>query len=399
MNVWKKIGALTFVIALAMSFCVMAGATALPAGNPTAKNDSGLTELTFTVQLTASTPRPGTKFTYTITDNSNNAENSPVVTFKETQTDTQVVRDATDTKKATVTFGVDTTGTASTATVQLAIAPTTTVLSTTSEYTITQTALSANAVAAGFSSGATNNADVVYTLKLAVNGTNVTQAVLLDDAQTPNKVAGFMNNTYTAAQAVEINKYVASAGVGKGDFFDFSIVIPASSTDDVYMVGLPITLNTEGDANKDGSKTGFQNTTTKELTSGDNNLSGVIKADDGGNAASVSATNDSAYKLTISNLPGNVTVTVTEATPDGYTVQTAVKSASAYANLAAKSGTLSETVTTSLTNAVGVKFVNVLADISLTGVTLRYAPYLLTLGAGITVLPLSRRYKKREEEV
>jgi hypothetical protein len=89
----------------------------------------------------------------------------------------------------------------------------------------------------------------------------------------------------------------------------------------------------------------------------------------------------------------NDTVISTTATPTA-TAQGATK-ANAYESTKA-------TFDTALATAVSVlksyAVTDALVNISPTGVTMRYAPYLLTLCAGITVLPLTRSYKRREEE-
>ena len=100
---------------------------------------------------------------------------------------------------------------------------------------------------------------------------------------------------------------------------------------------------------------------------------------------------------------GKSTVTATEKndTPDGYQY----KATGSFASPDTQNQDFNSTTKVSADRVTGIitgvitnlAFTNYLAQISPTGVALRYAPYFLTMGAGLVALPLTKSYRKRED--
>lgn len=396
MNVWKKVSMLTFVVALAMSFCVMAGAVTKDVGdnaNTTAELENtytGFDAISFAVTLTNSTAgqaRPEIAFTYAITPPSGTV---PTLSFNGADAN----------GKKTVTFALTNDGTNANDTVTVDVTDVSGVVSDVYNYTITQEAVD---------NGVATFAAVTKTLKIAVNAGKVTQAVLVDSDET-TKVAGF-NNTYTRPKSgvgtigndVLIMKTVigpaANTTLDESNAFDITINLPTAANG--HWNGLDITLVA-------GAKgLGFNsNQTTVTLTGGSATLSGTIYAIVTPETSSYTTGTENANALTISGLPEGSTVMVTDKISDGQKLKAYHNSTGSYAQsvgesnnyVTTASGAGYSTTATSGTAQVKIEYVGLREAISLTGVTLRYAPYLLTLGAGITVLPLTRSYKKREED-
>ena len=396
---------LTLVVALAMSFCVMASAdtdttTVALTDSATAVTTAGIDELTFAVTLqnasSSTAPRPAVTFTYSAVAVT---ANGPDVTVASSNNSAAFPLVQDGSSLAT-----------STDTVKLTVGSAASVANGEYSYTITQDAVSTP----GF-----GNAAVTRTLTLAVNGGKVTQAVLLkttttDDGQggattSTTKVAGFDNEYDPTGQIggdVIVMKTVGGIAAYDSDnasSFDLSINLPDSAT---YWNGLQITL-----ADASGA-IGFNNnnatvTLTAESGAGSASFSGgtlhaVVNRDKTSWESGLGA----ASQLTISGLPVGSTVTVKDKTNDGQKIQSYQNSSGNFVQSVGKDESAgfvtsdsSGTTVTTTANAISIEYFALREAISLTGVTLRYAPYLLTLGAGITVLPLSRRYKKREEDV
>lgn len=380
MNVWKKVSMLTLVVALAMSFCVMAGAAASPivVGNDS-KGLTGddLTSISFAVTLKNATdntnPRPGVTYSYTVTKDAG----GPTVAIS---------------GESTVTFTYSSNGADANGSVTLAISDASNVTSGTYTYTVEQAALAAGYGDLGFTVAAKS-----YTLQLSVNAGKVTQAILKNGE---TKVAGFDNEYNPSATPIGADIYVdkivfgPAANAATDTLIPFSVTITPPSVGD--WSGLSFTL-----ASADNQEYVFNNGAgSATLGSAASTLTGNITADVNTSATAPSdITGNAAHALKISGLPKGTTVKVQEtvAETDGYKIYS-YNEGNEVLDGTATTDTNGTTATVSASD-IRIKYLNFRDTISNTGVTLRYAPYLLTLGAGITVLPLSRRYKKREEDV
>lgn len=224
---------------------------------------------------------------------------------------------------------------------------------------------------------------------------------------TTEKTNGFVNasngaDTYytydvTLSKVVENDTYAKTSHP-----FPFTVIFSAGSLNGTFQITETIADNTN---------TGVTARSTGITTNAGNaTWSGVAKVYDGspitytgipaGASLAVYETNDfaGASYTAATSITGGASDSATDnsvnwgSEPNSATAQSASKP-----TYESTSKTVATTIGTAVTAKVVWTITNTLLQISPTGVTLRYAPYLLTLGAGIVALPLTKSYRKRED--
>lgn len=466
MNVWKKLSALTFVLALALALSVSAFASepaTLTNGKVGSANVDGTppTALSNIVKL----KKELRVFNETPHNRGDNAVFAPAFSYTysvsaaEVPTDAHTVTDENGTSapvKAGILKGLKV-GDASTPTAGV---------NNTDPVTGTLTFTTAMSLTAS-SSGAINT----YYIPLDFSGVNFITGdgaqgtgvyrYKIDEAltgspaySTLSMVDGGMNTVYldvyvkgngdiygyvclpntvgnadvvtTPTETVKVDGFVYSTTVnqnGADDYFTYDLQLSKTVTNDSYaqsnhafpftVVFTPASTMTANfkiaqtitqAANGETATTGFS--TIAESTTGWN---GVVYIKHGANIlftgipcgmkAAVYETNNMTgvtYKVTTTiNGEARANPETVSSTTDSNILSTAQTARAVYQSLKAEFEPMIAQSSAKQTCAID----NALVNVSPTGVTLRYAPYLLTLGAGVTVLPLTRRYKKREDEV
>jgi len=242
----------------------------------------------------------------------------------------------------------------------------------------------------------------------------------VENALNDERNAGTATNNNNVASVAKTEGFVADKGTDgttaltADAYYTFNVTVSKTLVNDQAMKdhGFPFAVNfTNSDVTADvviitkSTETpisGNPTNTTSALTSGalsttNTGIADTPNIDDGSSVKyigiPVGATDT---KTTVSVYETNDVVGTTytsDYTVDSQTVENSSKVISwSNADDANKSNTATFTVTD--TTARTIAFTNTLLNISPTGVTLRYAPYLAMLGAGVVALPLTLRKKE-----
>ena len=204
-----------------------------------------------------------------------------------------------------------------------------------------------------------------YFLYLNVVGGKITQAVLLNDDG--NKMDGFLNTFASRIDTYEVVLEKKSETGVTGTFnFSVKIDLPGGVS--------PAALNA---------------------------LIGTTPIDFNGQSSVItSVTVDVGKHVKITGLPVGTVVSVREVLDNtqNYKVSSKVENMGDSQNLTTGSENSGYTTHGTITGTGSrITYFNELADISLTGVSLRYAPYMAMMGAGLAVVGLSKTRRKEEE--
>lgn len=281
--------------------------------------------------------------------------------------------------------------------------------------------------------GATKNASDAYTASGIVQGTTgITRYLDVYVKQAP--AATFNNNETSAKDKWDVYGYALFVAETEEDinastsYKTTGFVADQNKTADAYYtynVTISKTLVNDSvkESNKFPFKVNFENSSVTAavlpiVSSNDNNkvtqptlTAGDISAMDINDGMAIAHTGS----ITFTGIPHGTTLTIDEqnnvlgttytVTTDGGTTNESTGKnvvpnawASAVAEWTTVTAVLSTKTSGDMSNNddVTVTFTNTLTNISPTGVTLRYAPYLAMMGAGVVALPLTLR--KKEEE-
>lgn len=329
---------------------------------------SGLDLLSFNVGLKNSDsyegPRPSSTYRYIIARQSTNSP-SPLVTFANGSTD------------YSLTFNENTAGTDELKTVLLNISKPDGVAHGLHVYRITQR-YTVDQHNAGFDAKDDvqygNYWDTDYYLFLNVNGGgNIMQAILLpsalDSEVTNDKRDGFYIEYTSSVQLRTVTLAKESQSITAGTEFKFDVEFE-----------LPAGINS-----------------AKIEIEG---YSGTITFDTHRKATAEDVTVKVGQTIDMSGIPEGTIVRVKETDSSGRYVATSAVTGMANSNNLTSGEELANGYTTYGTvNGTGGKIVytNEYREISLTGVSLRYAPYMAMMGAGLAVVGLSKTRRKEEE--
>ena len=416
MNVWKKIGALVVVVVLAMGLCVMANATAVTMDDDgilgTTAGDLNET-LNIPVKLKVFNPSqtsvyaPNITYTFevtagaageTITDTAD-----PAVTVKtkspsgegqlptlgdgttqSTTTTTTLSWSSADTK-VTAASGGNNTGENNVQNLTLTFDKSKFSASGVYRFKITETtAYSTSGVTAGTVGKTDDNTHVLYLdvyFRDVTGAADTIYAYVLHTgtAAAGNKVEGFEDEYHTSN--LKISQKVTHDDANLSTLFPMSVTFDKGDVTN----GFHLLTGKEG-----GTTTVLDKIADKTYT----DTTASVFSNEGDEKTSY---------VEYYGIPTGVKFTVVEKNPvDGTTYGVTYKvdgGAASSSESTYSGGKVTAGPTTVLADTPHtVEFTNDLSLISPTGVVLRYAPYALMLGAGITVLPLSRSHKKREED-
>lgn len=327
---------------------------------------SGLNKLSFNVGLKNSDsyegPRPSSTYRYIIASQSTKSP-SPQVTF------------ANGSSEYSLTFGENSGGMEELKTVMLNISEPVGVAAGLHVYRITQR-YNVDQHNAGFDAKDDvqygSYWDTDYYLFLNVNGGGkITQAILLpgdlDENVTNDKRDGFYIEYASSVRTHTVTlAKLSQTGIADGEYtFDVEFELPVGiTTANIEIDGWngALTFSAERKATANGVKVAMNGTVE---------MRGIPE----GTIVRVKETNSEQFK---------VTSTVENMTPSQNL--TTGEEASGYTTYGTVSG-----------NGGRITYFNDVRDISLTGVTLRYAPYMAMIGAGLAVVGLSQSRRKEEE--
>ena len=257
----------------------------------------------------------------------------------------------------------------------------------------------------GYTDGSTAAQWDIYGFTCFYNNTSITEA---DKTTGAVKTTGFVDGTTDGSTAfladqyytynLTITKTVVNDGYGAATVdFPFTVLF----TNGTVSAG---TIVTNGATAPTG--TDFTHNTSVDLTSG--NLKGVAKLKSGqqikyvgipnGTSVEVYETNVATgvtYKVDTSIDAGTATTDASVSWGDAPTSAVAQTTRAAYESTKA---TLNTTAGSDDDNAHSVAITNTLLTISPTGISLRVAPYVLMLCAGLFLIVFSRRRKARAED-
>jgi hypothetical protein len=442
MKVWKKLSAVALALVMVMALCVMASAT----GIETNSTDEGVINATKGIESAENTLKiakeiifvnaeetqvrePNITYTYTITavdtatlggatvtgltaDQNDAADLTMTTTVKAGRAD--AVTGSTDGTTSTVVF-VDTTKATATATgtpdtkyALFTFTPTKFPEAGIYRYKIEETLASGSntkaqvgIVAANKAENVAYNADRyldVYVKWKAdrTQGLEIYGYVLFEgsadqtitNADVTMKSKGYVNTSDSSQANVDVytTQNLLITGATTGALADKTNLFPVSVT---LTKAEGLTDGIKLDVAVDEGKSTF---TTSSDTLGNYVVMG----------SAINGTLKDEGTITITGIPANSTVVMSEQnnTHDSYRVKVGTTANTdnklAEATVAAN-GTSSDTLSSTLSAKVSLYITNTLDAISPTGVTLRFAPYMAMLGAGIVALPLSLR--KKEEEL
>jgi len=173
---------------------------------------------------------------------------------------------------------------------------------------------------------------------------------------------------------------------GAVTYHQFTVETTATTVNNVTVTGITDT-SVSG-----GTTTGVGKIGTKISTGLADDKTITLKGLPANTKVTVTETNDTdeVYKVTVKEATGDLTIVDAANTNKGATQTTAEKAITNYTayNTPVSAPTAAMTSTT---------FTNELDDISITGVAMRVAPYILILATGMVLVLISRRWKAEEE--
>ena len=243
----------------------------------------------------------------------------------------------------------------------------------------------------------------IYGFTCFYNNETITEA---NKASVPAKTTGFVDGSdgtesFLADQYytfnVTISKTVENDGFGAATVgFPFTVLF----TNETVSAG---TIVTNGATAPTG--TDFTHNTSVDLTTGD--LKGIATLKHGQQIKYVGIPNGTSVEVYETNVATGVTYTASTSVDNGTattdiavvsgTTPTEAVSQATKANYQSTKATITTTANKDDDTAHSVAITNKLLTISPTGVVLRVAPFVMMLVAGVVILLVTRRYRRREE--